>query len=73
AVKTLFGGTRGCAHLSELLMGLPTAAFQTFAGDAPPADPEEKPFHLDRCHALTTDSEVVRRHYPRWYRGSAPE
>jgi hypothetical protein len=67
AVKTLFGGTRGCAHVSELLMALPTAAFQTFTGDAEPGEYAEKPSHLDRCHALTTDSEVVRHHYPRWY------
>ncbi|MDR3220728.1 MAG: DUF2889 domain-containing protein [Candidatus Accumulibacter sp.] len=70
AVKTLFGDTRGCAHLNELLMALPTAAFQTFAGDVE-AD-EEKPFHLDRCHALSTDSETVRRHYPRWFKAGAP-
>lgn len=68
SVKALFGETRGCAHLSELLMALPTAAFQTFAGEVKPGDPEKKPFHLDRCHALSTDSDVVRRYYPRWYR-----
>jgi hypothetical protein len=66
SIKTLFGGTRGCTHVSELLMALPSAAFQTFAGDVEPG--EEKPFHLDRCHALSTDSETVERYYPRWYR-----
>jgi hypothetical protein len=68
-VKTLFGDTRGCAHVSELLMSVPTAAFQTFAGDVKPGEYEKKPFHLDRCHALSTDSEVVRLYYPRWYSG----
>jgi hypothetical protein len=29
------------------------------------------PFQLDRCHALETTSETVRRYYPRWYRGGA--
>jgi len=72
AIKTLFGDTRGCAHLSELLMALPTAAFQTFAGEAKHGEQEKKPFHLDRCHALSTDSDVVRRFYPRWYRGQTP-
>jgi hypothetical protein len=66
-VKTLFGETRGCAHINELLMGLPSAAFQTFAGDVKPGEYEKKPFHLDRCHALSTDSEIVRNRYPRWY------
>jgi hypothetical protein len=68
SLKTLFGDTRACTHISELLMALPSAAFQTFAGDVKPG--EEKPFHLDRCHALSTDSEVVKRFYPRWYQGS---
>ena len=72
AVKNLFGDTRGCAHLSELLMAVPTAAFQTFAGEMKHSESEKKPFHLDRCHALATDSDVVRRFYPRWYRDPTP-
>lgn len=72
-VKTLFGENRGCAHVNELLMALPTAAFQTFAGDVKPGEYEKKPFHLDRCHALSTDSEIVRDRYPRWYRDPGAE
>jgi Protein of unknown function (DUF2889) len=73
--KTLhdaFGGIRGCTHLTELLGYLPTAAVQTFAGLKKREDEgEEKPFQLDRCHALDTRSDVVRRYYPTWYRGAA--
>lgn len=72
SIKALFGDTRGCAHVSELLMALPTAAFQTFAGEVKQGEQERKPFHLDRCHALSTDSDVVRRFYPRWYRSQPP-
>jgi len=69
AVKDRFGDTRGCSHISELLMFLPTAALQTFASDVlDNADSEHKPFQLDRCHALDSKSEAVRRYYPRWYR-----
>lgn len=68
SIKHLFGDTRGCAHLSELLMAVPTAAFQTFAGEMKHGESEKKPFHLDRCHALATNSDVVRRFYSRWYR-----
>jgi hypothetical protein len=32
---------------------------------------EQKPFQLDRCHALDTTGDVVRRYYPKWYRGAA--
>jgi DUF2889 family protein len=73
--KTLqdtFGGTLGCTHVTELLGYLPTAAVQMFAGLKKREDEgEHKPFQLDRCHALETTSEVVRRYYPNWYRGAA--
>ena len=73
AIKALYGDIHGCTHLNELLMAMPTAAYQTFAGETPQKEDDKKPFHLDRCHALSTDSEVVRRYYPRWYRGQTPE
>lgn len=70
-IKARLSGIKGCSHLSELVMFLPTAALQTLASDVVDnADSTEKPFQLDRCHALDSQSEVVQRHYPRWYRGS---
>jgi len=75
AVKTEFAGPHGCTHVSELLMSMPTAAFQAFAGQVKHedrVDGDQVPFHLDRCHALSLDSDVVRRFYPRWYRGQNP-
>lgn len=69
-VGEMFADVRGCSHMTELLFSLPTAAIQTFAtfrtetGD----DDEQKPFQLDRCHALESSTETVRRFYPRWYR-----
>ena len=69
AVKEMFGHTRGCTHVTELMMFLPTAALQTFASEVLDNDEgEDKPFQLDRCHALVSHSETVRRYYPRWYR-----
>ena len=72
--KTLYealGGVHGCTHITELLSYLPTAAVQTFAGLTREDAGERKPFQLDRCHALETSSETVRRYYPKWYRGAA--
>ena len=73
AVKERVGGIHGCSHITELVMYLPTAALQTFASDVQDnADGNglgHKPFQLDRCHALESHSEAVRRYYPRWYRG----
>lgn len=63
------GGVRGCTHLTELIAFLPTAAVQTFASLRRDVEPgEQRPFQLDRCHALETSSATVRRYYPKWYR-----
>jgi hypothetical protein len=70
AVKERLGGVLGCSHLTELVGHLPTAAVQMFASLVPEDDGRHKPFQLDRCHALETHSETVRRWYPKWYRGA---
>lgn len=72
AIAEKMGGVRGCTHLSELLGYLPTAAVQTFAGERRDSDAPDgrKPFQLDACHALATDSETVRVYYPKWYVGA---
>lgn len=71
AVGELFPDVKGCSHLTELLYSLPTAAIQTFATFVKDNDEgAEKPFQLDRCHALETSSETVRQYYPRWYVGT---
>jgi hypothetical protein len=62
------GHVRGCTHITDVLGSLPTAAVQTFAGLQREDEGQGKPFQLDRCHALETSSETVRRYYPRWYR-----
>lgn len=73
--KTLhdtMGGVQGCSHVTELLTHLPPAAIQMFAGLRREIEEGEgKPFQLDRCHALETTTDTVRRYYPQWYRGVA--
>lgn len=70
-VAEMFADVRGCSHITELLFSLPTAAIQTFATfRRDNEDHGEKPFQLDRCHALETGSETVRRYYPKWYRAN---
>lgn len=75
-VAGMFEGVRGCSHMTELLLALPAAAIQTFASemrDTEGHDPLVKPFQLDRCHALDTNSETVRRYYPRWHGNRAKQ
>jgi hypothetical protein len=71
-VKTLLGGTEGCTHITELVGTLATVAFQTMAGQVK-QDPAQKPYQLDRCHALRTDGPAVKTFYPRWYRPAKTE
>ena len=67
-----FGDVKGCTHITEMLAGLPTAAIQSFAGEMKEErDDGSRPFQLDRCHALETSGETVRKWYPKWYRGKA--
>jgi hypothetical protein len=60
-----------------MLGPLATTAYQAIhpwrAWHQPPVESARAPAHLDSCHALARGGEVVRRHYPRWYTGPAPE
>lgn len=71
-IKQLFNGVAGCTHLTDLLGPMATAAVQTIhprrQGErAPNAGASTKPRLIDSCHALRSDSEVVRQHWPRFY------
>lgn len=68
-LKELFGDVRGCTHVTELAGALATAAFQTLAGQRI-QPPDQRPFQLDRCHALEATKPVVAKYYPKWYRGT---
>ncbi len=75
AVRERLSGTAGCSHLTELCNFLPTAAIQAFAGDVwntlegekNAAGELQRPFQLDKCHALAVDGQAVKTFYPRWY------
>lgn len=77
-LKERLSGISGCTHLTELAQILPTAAIQAFAGDVLDTrdgdsadDQQERPFQLDRCHALRSDGAAVAKFYPRWVTGPA--
>jgi len=58
---------------------LPTAAIQAFADDAfetrnaDDAGDAERPYEIDRCHALRADGPAVAQYYPRWAIKAVPE
>lgn len=72
ALRERLGGVLGCTHITELAQVLPTALVQGMVGEVidtrGTAAGASKPFQIDRCHALRSDGEAVRLHYPRWYR-----
>ena len=70
-VKELLGGTSGCTHITDLVGIVATTAFQTIAGQGFQSV-GDKPFQLDRCHALALASPAVARYYPQWYKGDQP-
>jgi len=66
----LFGGLKGCAHITELIVSMASVAVQAVGSETEKATDAEKPRKLDACHALDTTGPVVKCLYPKWYRGT---
>ena len=82
AVTEAVGRTKGCTHITELLMPAATVAFQTMgswpregevATEAAPDAHRKKPYFIDGCKAWASDSAVVQRLFPLHYRPKATE
>jgi hypothetical protein len=78
-LKERLSGVLGCTHLTELAQILPTAAIQAYANDViqtrdGPGDDmlPNRPFQIDKCHALRADGPAVARYYPRWVAKAVP-
>ena len=73
AVTEAVGRTKGCTHITELLMPAATVAFQTMGSWKPQTDPEAsqaKPLFIDGCKAWASDGPVVQKMFPMHYRGT---
>ena len=78
AVTEAVGRTKGCTHITELLMPAATVAFQTMgswpkagqvATESHPDQNAKKPYFLDGCRAWASDGPVVKKLFPLHYRG----
>jgi DUF2889 family protein len=72
AVAEAVGRTKGCTHITELLMPMATVAFQTMGRWKPETESvaeQAKPAFIDGCKAWASDGAVVKRLYPLHYRG----
>ena len=75
AVTEAVGRTKGCTHITELLMPAATVAFQTMGSWKPQegAAAGAKPGFIDGCRAWASDGPVVQKLFPMHYRpGSDP-
>ena len=72
AVTEAVGRTKGCTHITELLMPMATVAFQTMgnwkSSPGTAENPGQKPHFIDGCHAWASDGPVVKRLFPLHYR-----
>ena len=77
AVDERMRGRKGCTHLRELLYCAGTAVFQTISPyreqfmselGAPKGGEDGLPFFVDQCYSWATDSPVVSKYYPMYFR-----
>ena len=70
AVTEAVGRTKGCTHITELLMPAATVAFQTMGRWKPEAGDgaQAKPAFIDGCKAWASDGPVVQKLFPMHYR-----
>jgi len=71
-VRSRLGGARSCTHLMELLIPMATTAFQSLSqvnrGRAERVDATGRPLKIDSCYAYGAERELVRVHWPQFYR-----
>jgi Protein of unknown function (DUF2889) len=72
AVRERLSGARSCTHLMQLLMPLATVAFQSLSA-VRRAEPlrraaDGRPVKIDSCYAYGAGRELVREHWPEFYR-----
>ena len=72
AVTEAVGRTKGCTHITELLMPAATVAFQTMGNwKSAPSSDGQKPHFIDGCHAWSSDGPVVKKLFPMHFRETA--
>ena len=72
AVNQAMGGTHGCTHLRDLLIGpLAVTAYQTIIPMRQKLEPDKqpplRPAIIGTCHAYAPDGNIVERQWPQFY------
>lgn len=72
-VREHLGGSKGCAHLVDMLKPIATVAFHTVRwSDSAPANEGGQPEKVSRppvntCHVWAADGELIRTEHPDFY------
>lgn len=71
-VNQVMGGTAGCTHLRDLLMGpLAVTAYQTIVPmrkkGSPDVPPAKRPAIIGTCYAYAPDGPIVERNWPTFH------
>ncbi|MCP4470156.1 MAG: DUF2889 domain-containing protein [Gammaproteobacteria bacterium] len=76
-VRERIDSAHSCTHLVDLLGQLTATAYQTLHAALEEREGKrqsrQKPPIIDTCLALSSSGEVVKKHWPQFYRGSATE
>ena len=65
-IRDLFGGVLGCVHMDDLLRSIGTVGFKTVKREAGPNKEANSkvaynaPYQTNTCHAMASDSEIVK-------------
>ncbi len=68
-IRGLFGGVLGCVHLVDLLRPIGTLGFKTVKREANTNLTDNGPYQINTCHAMASDSEIVKERWPQLYTG----
>lgn len=69
-VRERLGGSKGCAHLVDLLRPMATVAFHTVRWSRGGTKPDRPRPPINSCHVWASDGELVRTEWPDHYSGS---
>ena len=70
-VTQRLGRVQGCTHLTGMLLGpLAAVAYQTVLAPRKNDNQEGEPILLNTCHALASNSPVVKKRWPEYFEGA---
>jgi hypothetical protein len=76
SVRNIVGKTKGCTHITELLLYIGTVAIQTIYGDKQNHVSKKSKFGkglINSCHAWAESSPVTKKYFPEYWLAASTE